>query len=153
MRHLIRKIKRALAYAIHGWSSEDWDSNHLLDDMRFKIRRLRLDLEGGIVDLTEDNGKIAHKSIKLAERILNKLIADDYMYNYTKITDEYGELDFVPLEDREGYTLKFEKETDENAREIREKTKAAHAKDDAQRARDEKNFFNLLQKYYKFWWT
>jgi len=153
LRQLIRKLKRALAYAVHGWNSEDWDSHHLLEDIRFKIRRLRLDLEGSIVDLDEDNGKIAHKSIKLAERILNKLITDDYMHNYRKILDEYGDLDFVRLENALGYSLKFKKETDENTKEIREKTKAAHLKDDAQRARDERNFFKLLEKYYKYWWT
>jgi hypothetical protein len=38
---LLKRIKRALAYARQGWYSFDWDHYYLLDLLRFKLRMMR----------------------------------------------------------------------------------------------------------------
>lgn len=57
IRNLINRIRRAIAYGVHGFSSEDWDYNYLLKDIRFKVLRMSKEAHKDADIISEDTIK------------------------------------------------------------------------------------------------
>jgi hypothetical protein len=159
LRAFLRKVKRALAFAVHGWNSYDWDYGYLLDLIEFKLKRMQKEIKNGhhVPDKATD------QSIRICIKLLKKINRRDYHYFAGLHDQKWGESEWV-----------FHK-TDENGQEIsnggsrleivrpkavtpeekeQERTEAlvAYRMDDAQRERDVRWLFNIMAKYHQCWW-
>ena len=149
---IYRKICRTLAFARLGWNNYDWDHAYLLEVMIFKMKRMQKACfeEGHHVP-----EKLPEQSLRLAIKLGEKLLKDDYHYHSTLHSEKWGELEFIEKTDESGrkYTgmgrsgVSPEQEDQERAEAME-----AYRKDDSVKARDSRWFYSIIQKYNESWW-
>ncbi len=82
----LRRLKRFIAWFPVIWRDEEWDAAYLYEIMRFKISRMRADMEKAQRHTT---WKRDVKNMRVAEFVLNRLaFSDHYHDNYEKHRDE-----------------------------------------------------------------
>lgn len=80
-----RRLKRFIAWFPILWDDEDWDAAYLYEIMRFKISRMRADVERNQRHTTWER-KV--KDMRIAEFVLNRLaFSDHYHDNFAKFSE------------------------------------------------------------------
>ena len=148
-----KRICIVLAYAWQGMFSYDWDYDYLLNDIEFKIKRMKKYLtKEGLVD------KKTLDSLQLSLRCLERWRANEGDELYNKIlTQKYGELRFIKVKDvyksAIPFKMKREKETSINEKQIQQESLQLAEEG---RKIDEVNrdsFFNSLKNNIESWWS
>jgi hypothetical protein len=155
-----RKLHRAGAYAKFGWSTHEWDHHEFIRLLNFKCKRM-------LTEFTENNfgtdpSGLREKSLKVCLRILKRLLSEDelhssYMAAYNAHTRKYGlaETEFIPCEDNPNLSTMettWSAVPEDQQEEAHDSLRAAFAADAAIRDRDAKWLFNIINKYYTYWW-
>jgi len=149
------KISRSIAFAMLGWGSYDWDSHYLIEVMQFKMKRIRIALINGIAVL--ENNEI--KSIDMAIKIGDRLIADNYFRFSNMHSKKWGELvtTYTPYsrENISGSVVSFSRpkaNTEEEIEQEKKENREAYLADEREKSRDIKLYFTIISKYYQYWW-
>lgn len=86
------RLKRFIAWFPIIWRDEDWDSAYLYEIMRFKISRIRKELEAGARHVGYENDI---RNMKIAEELLKRQSFSDFYHKndyrnieFCKCTDE-----------------------------------------------------------------
>jgi len=150
------KLRRSWAYARFGWDNYDFDGAYALRALSFKLKRLqRLLLDGHVI---QDEASL--KSLRLAIRLLDRLVEDDYNYflhchNLKWYDTEYPPHGFEKVNDGRGCSrMVFPSESlpeNKQAQEHEEHV-AAWAADEKLKNRDKRWVFSIIEKYYEHWW-
>lgn len=162
VRRLVKNLKRAYEYSKQGYDSYDWDAGYLINDIIFKIKRLKKFFKS---TETVTNDKHCKQCIKEMEEVLVLLerISDDpmgltYYSKYEKqLEKKYGKLRrFVEESDEKQSSVRVliqrDKETFKNTKEIQKAQKEAWKKALKERESDKKKAFTLIAKYFDAWW-
>ena len=155
VRRICRKLSRSWAYARVGWSNYDFDSGYVFELLIFKLKRLRRALldEGHTV-----HDKATVQSLKLVTRLLIRLRDDDYSYFYGRHNAKWNPaklgMSFEPIPDSKLLNMvTFRDSLPEDQKQQEEiEVRQAFAADEAMRDRDARWCFNIMAKYYPYWW-
>lgn len=100
MKNFYRKIisflswlRVSVQYAVFLWNNHhDWDYNYLLDLIRFKLNRAKIEMNKS--DFIEGNKRLA-RQIAYAEMLIQLLLEDDFCSKESLVHDrKWGELNF-----------------------------------------------------------
>lgn len=152
-----RAIKRSAAYAIQGWSSYDFDHAYIDRDMLFKLKRVQAQLlnDASFVDYDKE----VLKSLKVAIKVLYKIIKGDFRTHSNAVDQKWGEIemDFNERDSETGYTRLILKRANVNSEEdevlCRAESSEAYLKDDLHLEKYRKLFYRILVKYQSKWWS
>lgn len=92
MIYYLKRLKRALAYAKHGWGSFDWDHAYIYEDLEFKLKRVYKELFKAPHLHLEENRSVL-KSLRVSIKLLNRINNDDFMTHYRIISNIMDPLD------------------------------------------------------------
>lgn len=86
IRRYIRFVKRLIAWLPIIWRDEDWDPAYLYEIMRFKISRMRLNIEQNARHYGWERNV---KDMKVVEELLNRAAFSEFHWdNYVKCMDD-----------------------------------------------------------------
>jgi len=152
-----RNCTRAIAYARLGWSCYDFDHDHLLELIAFKLRRMTHEFTSN--NSSVDPSGTRDKSIKLASRLANRLSRTERNYyspNYKRHAAKWGpgRSVFTPIPDSKHieWEIVWDKATAEQQQIVQRESAQAFELDAAMRTRDEKWLFAIMGKYHTHWW-
>jgi hypothetical protein len=159
IRAFIRKLKRFVAYGMHGYNTYDWDYGYLFEMLEFKLKRMQHEIING--HHTPD--KATDQSLRLCLKLLKKLNGRDYHYFMDIHNAKWGESEWVfHRHDEDGKEIengcsrleiiKPNANTPEEKAQERAEFSIAYKKDDAQQARDKRLLFRIMEKYHQCWW-
>lgn len=156
LKYQIRRIKRAIDYAIIGFNNEDYDWAYLDELVIFKMKRILKQLEKDSSFVCYEDSDL--KSLRLAIKIGERLSGDYFEYPYNRFVQKWGPLDWIQLEPtKEGNrvsTIKFRKVTSPTLEE-RCDAQQRIAMDKIEKLNTKYNrlFSNILLKYKHRWWS
>ncbi len=87
IRFIFRKIKHFWQWAPIIWNDEDWDSGYLYEIMRFKIAKLRVDMEK---DHKYQNTDKYIRNMKIAEELLRRQSNSDFYFDNEQAFKVHG---------------------------------------------------------------
>lgn len=158
VREFFSDCTRAIAYARLGWGCYDFDHDHLLELIAFKLRRMTHEFTAN--DSSVDQRGTREKSIKLASRLANRLSRIDRNYyspNYKRHAAKWGAGRGVwtPIPDSKYIKCEivWDKATAEQQQIVQRESAQAYELDAAMRTRDEKWLFAIMGKYHTYWWN
>lgn len=152
MINFLKKLKRALAFAIMGWSNYDWDIGYLHKLMLFKLKRMQHALINGV----SIHEKTTLQSLRICIKLLERIVEDNYSYNTDRHDEKWGKAEFrTEPEPNSPYSrliVHRDKVTPETEKQERLEFLAACRKDDERETRDIKLLHNIMAKYSRAWW-
>ena len=155
----IRNIKRFFSavrrfwdYGKLGWASYDWDYVYLLILIRFKLKRIKAALENAYHTLD----KTSIQSTRICIGLLDRLISDEYNQWKERHCSKWGK----PTLDKEDYdgTLysitdnRYKSMTSDQITQEQDEYIIAQDRDKDHKKRDIHLLFNIMSKYYTWWW-
>lgn len=147
-------LKKVYAYAKLLWNDFDFDAQCLYPLIRLKLQRVQKALENGNA-IQEDKDM---KALKLAIKLLDRLIEDKYWAPMDRHDRKWGEMEtwFEPTERNDGSSYWMSKRAKANTPELKEQEilefRKAYETEDMLRERDKRNLFRILDKYIRTWW-
>jgi hypothetical protein len=148
----IRKLYRAIQYAIHGYGSEDYDHAHLYLDMSFKLKRMYKDL-----DRYDFIDKKHYKHMRTAYLLLDRLANDDNDY-LSSHNAKWGDIkmSFIPIKDKDcSRVMLSRKNVVAPEQEKQERVEFKHWCDIEKECinNELKLFCKLFERHSRGWWT
>lgn len=148
-----RRLKRLIAWLPIIWKDEDWDPKHLFEVMRFKISRIRKEMES---NKRHSRWQEDVRDMKIAEDLLSRLGSSDFYYDLSKkLENEEKEgrcscpeetFSFEPLRDG------FSKMVDLRCSYCKKAAKRWYKRDDSKQKEDMDYLFGHLRKKVMNWW-
>ena len=154
-----RRLKRFLAWFPVLWKDEDWDSAYLFEIMRFKISRIRKEIDRNKLHIGYEKDV---RDMKVAEDLLARFAGDDFywtMFQAQQDTEKAGKCT-CPDE-----TMSFKSCTDDNGASkgyseivfltcefCKERHKYWFEREDKKERDDLAFLFGLLRKKSRRWW-
>jgi hypothetical protein len=127
------------------WNDYDWDYVYLLEIMKFKLDLMEPVIRAGYAENSEKTAD----EIKKTSELLNLLIKDDFNENYNKLTEKYGEHEFVEIGERTGFQRVYV--TDANKDEFWLDFNEASRLDKIEKKKVQNEFFKMFKKYENWW--
>jgi len=145
MKRILRKLQRAISYAIFGYNNEDYDYSFIYELLEYKLKRTERALINGI----SEHDKSTLQSLRIALRLLNRINKKEYTYFLDQHDEKWGKpiLSVGPIQVIERPNVMAYDRTQERAELIE-----AMTKDDAQEIRDITLLHNIMAKYSRAWW-
>jgi hypothetical protein len=150
-----RRSKRLYHWSKFMWTNWDFDSHSIFPLLEYKLKRLEHCLNNGHAIHEPKDLKALRIAIKLCKRISDE-------YHETKVYSwherKWGELKtwFTPYDgDKDLFIMNFARpkaNTDQEKAEERADLMKRHEIIEPWLARDTRNLFNIVQKYYRAWW-
>jgi len=146
------RIKNAFQYGWRGWKTYDFDSHNALADFTWKLTRLSLVIRKNKRHVGWEKDV---KHIGIVVYLLNRVMADEYYFpDHDRLIKKYGELKFYPCNDgTDNSFMRHERETPENAEQIRKENKRAINKAQNRRQLDWDYSLTIIHKYFFHWWN
>jgi len=149
---MLRKLKRALSYAIFGYNNEDYDYSFIYTLLEFKLKRMQQALINGVAE----HDKATLQSLRVTLRLLNRINTKQYTYFMDQHDKKWGSpiLNFESTPDKNYSRLIIERLLVKPGEEPQQRVELIEAmsKDEEQQSRDIRLLHSILTKYSRTWW-
>lgn len=133
----------------------DWDYHYILRLLQFKLARTRKCIVSNNI---VTSAKRIGKEIKRVEDLLSRVMDDHYYDEISKeFRKKYGRSRIVKLPHEKGaksipITIRYQRETPKNSKEIHRKVRRLHRKAERMKVRDLRKAFDLMNRNIWRWW-
>ena len=152
MKRILRKLQRAISYAIFGYNNEDYDYSFIYELLEYKLKRTERAMITGVAE----HDKSTLQSLRIALRLLNRINKKQYTYFLDRHDEKWGRpiLNFEPIQGTNSSNLIIERLLVKPGEEPQERVELIEAmrKDEAQQTRDMRLLHNIMAKYSRTWW-
>lgn len=152
MLRILRKLQRAISYAIFGYNNGDHDSAFAYHLLEFKLKRIQWSMVNSVVD----HGESTLQSLRIALRLLNRINTKEYTYFLDRHDEKWGRpiLNLESIQGTNSSKLVIERLLVKPGEEPQERAEFIEAvrKDEAQQTRDMRLLHNIMAKYSRTWW-
>lgn len=151
---VFRNMKRAYDFAKIGAKSYDFDSYYLLELMVFKLQRIEKEIKKG----HHEPSKETNQSLRITQKLLQKVMKDDYHRASDLHYKKWGHPSWKSKPCPDNPNLFIMDTSPPNAITAQDKAierqefRDAYLKDEKIKERDVKILFNVMAKYYGYWW-
>lgn len=156
IRRFFRKIKDIFEWIPVIWKDEEWDDSYIYDILLYKIKRVRRHHEKRMFFVGVEK---EIQNMKDCEYILQRLVDDDYSFNYwdDRLNKKYGEseVSFDKVDGSKYYTLNIDRPRVMTDQDKKDEFKMIRRRMDLEKyLKDQDKYFlyKSMKRHWDSWW-